>query len=97
MMGVKGSGRHVRVSRLVELYEMAPASKPARPAVAPRQPRIVCSIERDRSGHRYTVVAATAGLSSLAFHTLPIAHLPCNRIDLLFHSRSRLQILSRPC
>lgn len=44
--------KHRAAARLVEIYETAPASKPARPAAAPR---IARSVERDYTGARYAV------------------------------------------
>ena len=40
---------------LIKLYESVPPSKPTRSAVAPRQPQITRSVERDRFGRRFNV------------------------------------------
>jgi SWIM zinc finger len=49
--------KHRAAARLIEMYNAAPASKPVRPAVAPREPRITRSIERDVvTGTRVKVV-----------------------------------------
>jgi hypothetical protein len=49
--------KHRAAARLIELYEATPATEPTRPASAPREPRIVRSIERDVvTGDRVKVV-----------------------------------------
>jgi hypothetical protein len=48
--------KHRALARLVEICETLQTSAPARPAAAPRQPRIVRSIERDQAGARVKVV-----------------------------------------
>jgi hypothetical protein len=50
--------KHRALARLVEICETAPVqtSVPARPAAAPRQPRVTRSVERDHSGGRVKVV-----------------------------------------
>jgi hypothetical protein len=47
---------HRAAARLMEIYEATPEPKPARPASAPRVPRIIRSVERDYTGARIQVV-----------------------------------------
>ena len=48
--------KHRAAARLIEMYNAAPATEPARPAVALRQPQITRSFESDRFGRRKVVV-----------------------------------------